>query len=240
MIPKTTFAVILSILFLIFTLNNANAARKPKIQTGADAEVTHDGLHRVDRTVMDMVWVKPDIDLTGYKKIMLVGAGLAFKEVDAKGTRSYHRRSNQTEFPISEKNRERLRDEVKKAFEKELSKVTRFETTNTPGDDVLLLAGGLIDIVSNVPPEPAGRVDIYLSQVGEATLVLELRDSITNEILIRSADRRAAEVMDGFWIESSSVSNWSEVRRLARSWARLLRKRLAKIATLTDDEEGAP
>ena len=41
-----------------------------------------------------------------------------------------------------------------------------------PGPDVLIISGGLHDIVSNVPPPTVGRSDIYLSSVGEITLIL--------------------------------------------------------------------
>ena len=93
-----------------------------------------------------------------------------------------------------------------------------------------MLIGYMIDIVSAVPPETVGRNRIYLNRVGEATLVLELRDSMSNEILARSADRRGA---DPAWtIESSRVTNLAEVRRLARTWARILVNRLDQIAEL--------
>ena len=49
---------------------------------------------------------------------------------------------------------------------------------------VLLVMGGLLDVVSFVPPDPVGGwSEVYLSRVGEATLVLEIRDSITQTTL---------------------------------------------------------
>jgi hypothetical protein len=38
-----------------------------------------------------------------------------------------------------------------------------------------------------------GRGEIYLSSVGEATLVLEAVDSLTGEVIYRAAERRTAE-----------------------------------------------
>jgi len=60
-------------------------------------------------------------------------------------------------------------------------------------------------------------------------LVLELRDSTTGEILARSADRRAAA--SAYARESSPVTTWAEVRRLA-TWARILVNRLDQLAEL--------
>ena len=83
-----------------------------------------------------------------------------------------------------------------------------------------------MDVVSYVPPDAvSGRVDVYLSAVGEATLVLEIRDSITEAILARVVDRGLAERTGGIMMESNRVTNTSEVRRLVRRWASLLRER---------------
>jgi hypothetical protein len=61
--------------------------------------------------------------------------------------------------------------------------------------------------------------------VGEATLVIELRDSLSHATLARILDRRAAGRTSSA-AASSSVSNLSEIRRVARQWAALLRRRL--------------
>jgi hypothetical protein len=71
-----------------------------------------------------------------------------------------------------------------------------------------------------------GRTRVYLSQVGQATLVLQIEDSVTREVLARVVDRRAAESV--FAQESNRVTNTQEVRRLARTWARIFRSGLDK------------
>jgi hypothetical protein len=90
----------------------------------------------------------------------------------------------------------------------------------------VLIWGGLHDIVSFVPPDMVGRSRIYLSQVGQATLVLQIEDSMSREVLARIIDRRAAE--PAFAQESNRVTNTAEVRRLARTWARILTNGLDK------------
>jgi hypothetical protein len=88
-----------------------------------------------------------------------------------------------------------------------------------------------LDVVSFVPPESVGRSDIYLARIAEATLVLEIRDSITEAIMVRAVDRRAAEQGKGSVVTPSNrVTNATEVRRLARTWARMLRERLDDFA----------
>ncbi len=203
-----------------------SAAAAPRLQTGPDAEVTYDGLHRVDRSLVDMAWVKPDLDLTGYNAILVQPAGIAFRDVAGSG-----RGRTSREFPISEADRARFGETLEEAFMAELEQLERYEITTEPGRDVLLLIGAVIDVVSRVPPEPIGRGGIYLTSVGEATLVLELKDSMSGEILARVADRRAAE--SPFVIEANRVTTWAEIRRLTQTWARLLRSRLDEITSAT-------
>lgn len=217
---------------------SAAAPAKPKLETGPDAEITHDGLYLVDKTTMDAAWVKPDLDLTSYTKLQLAGAGVAFKPVDDDGRRWWPgsgASSSDTEFPISEEGKARLQEEMRAAFLEELADLERYEIVDEPGPGVLMLVVGLIDIVSRVPPvdECVGRCDVYLSSVGEATMVLELRDSVTNEVLARAADRRAAE-QSGWPTEANSVTVWPEVRRLASTWGRLVRKRLDEFESVDD------
>jgi Protein of unknown function (DUF3313) len=206
------------------------APKQPQIQTGPNAEVTADGLVRVQKTVADAAWVKPDFDLTPYTKLMIVSAGASFKKV--KPVSSFEARKGANEFPISPEAQQMFKDVMKEEFTKELSKLKRYQIVDQPGPDVLTLVGAVIDIVSAVPSDVdsasfAGRGGVYLSSVGQATLVIELRDSQSNEILGRAADRRAAE--SPFTFEVNKVTAWTEVHRLAQAWASLLRKRLEEI-----------
>ena len=112
---------------------------------------------------------------------------------------------------------------VDEIFNEELQKSQYFTMTDRPGPDVLIIEGALLDIVSNVPPDIVGSGEIYLDRVGEATLVLQLVDSMSGEVLARAAERRAAQPAGRMGIQSSPVTTWNEVRRLARRWAVKLR-----------------
>jgi Protein of unknown function (DUF3313) len=212
----------------LFAGRSGAAPKQPRIETGPDAEVTHDGLVRVQKSVADAAWVKPTLDLTPYKKLMVVSQGVSFRKLEPVST---FQARNESQFPVKEENKERLSQELKTAFETELAKLERYEIVTAPGPDVLLLVGAVIDVVSNIPPDidsaRFGRGGVYLTSVGDATLVIELRDSESGEILARAADRRAAE--SPFAFEVNNVTAWSEVRRLASYWASLLRRRLEEI-----------
>lgn len=201
----------------------------PTIQEGPNAEVSFDGLHAIDNSVFQNAWTDPDIDFSRYEKIMPGGAFFEFRAVK-KSSATYRSSSSASEYWIDDKDKEKLKVETTAIFREELAKSTRFEMTESPGGNVLIVRGGLHDVMSKVPPQTASRSDVYLSSVGEATLVLEIIDSMSNEVIFRAVERRAAETMSG-GMRSSSVTTSAEVRRLLQRWATKLRNGLDSIPT---------
>ena len=139
-------------------------------------------------------------------------------------------------FPIPPRDRERIQALVEEVFGAALQESERFTIATELGPEVLLVVVGLIDVESYVPPEPVGRVDVYLSSVGSATLWIELRDSESNAVLARFFDRRKAST-PGAATRANSPATVSTVRRLLASWADLLRRRLDEVPTLTDADD---
>lgn len=194
----------------------------------ATEETSPDGLVRVNRTGFDQVWVRKNVDLSQYTQIKLEGVGIEFREVRCVSRLS---RSTTTQFCLTDDQKARLAEIMRRVFTEELGRSTRFKLTDQAGPDVLLIRGALIDVVSFIPPEPVGRGDIFLNAVGEATLIVEMRDSDSNAILARMADRRAAERV-GMPVRSNRVTNAFEVERAARAWATLMRQRLDNAGTI--------
>ncbi len=215
---------------LLAAMTTASAAKKePDIQSGPNAEVTFDGLHRVDNTKFRYVWAKPGVDLSSYNKIMAVEAGFHYRNVRDPGGTSVARQRTQ-DFPIAEKNRAKFESIVKEVFQDEMGKLEHWKFTDQPGPDTIILFGSLYDIVSHVPPEYKGRGTTYISRVGEATLVLQIEDSLSREVLARVAERRAANPVGNLALaRSGTVTSIAEVRRLARHWARKLRTALESL-----------
>ncbi len=201
---------------------STSCAKSQGLRLGA--ETSFDGLVEIANARASAAWIRPDFDLTPYSRVKLVGAGIEYRPV--------HRAGARREFPLSDGAKERLGRILHAAFQEELGRSQRFELTEETGPDVLLVWGGLLDVVSFVPPAASGRGDIFLQRIGEATLVVELRDSSSNATLARVLDRRAAERTSGTVMASHTVTNTAEVRRLARRWARLLRQRLDEAPTL--------
>ncbi len=206
----------------------AGCAVEPTIQTGPNAETTFDGLVRVDNARFAGAWVDPDVDLKQYTKIIPGGAEFEFRNVQKMST-SAARRSNENEFWISDTNKQRLIDTVTEVFTEELQKSESFTVTDEPAPDALIIIGGLHDIVSQVPPKDVGRSEVWLRSVGEATLVIELRDSLSNEVVYRAVERRAAENVGNQMIRANTATTWAEVRRWASRWAVRLREGLDSV-----------
>ncbi len=120
-------------------------------------------------------------------------------------------------------------------LEKELQEKGGYHIVTEPGEDVLFVRTWLMDLLVTAPPERTSARDrVYVASAGEVTLVVELRDSLTGELLARAADRRAVQASAGTLQRSISVTNVAEVRRLFARWARLLRERLDTAPTLQE------
>jgi hypothetical protein len=195
-------------------------------------ETSHDGLVKVENARVSAAWLRPDFDLASYHRVKFQGAGIAYRPLTAMG-------GSGGGFPVSESVQQRLREILEEEFRSELGKSTRFELTEATGPDVLLVWGGLLDVISQAPPASAGRETVYLRSLGEATLVVELRDSQSNATLARILDRQEVGDGSGAPIRYMPGSGGAEFRWMARSWARRLRQRLDDAPTLAGGAEVA-
>lgn len=202
-----------------------------------DEETTYDGLVEVRRAGFANVWIKPDVDISRYNKILPGPAQFHYRDVPEVSTLRA-RSTTVSEFPIPENDKVLLEQLMEEAFEEELMESRNFELTDEPGPDTLFIWGGLHDIVSNVPPDLRGPGEIYLSRVGVATLVLQIEDSTSREVLARVVERRNARTNDdiSFALPANRATNTTAVRRMARSWARTLRTGLDRWHDLSGEE----
>ena len=206
----------------------ACASRTPVIDMDG---TTYDGMVPVRDSGMKEAWVKPDIDISRYRQLLLQPVEVQFRAVRPAANTTMAR-SQDREFPISAADRQRLVDVVTEVFREELARSRSMTLASAPGPDVLAVRTSLLDIVSRVPPETPARHEVYLDKVGEATLVLELADYESGETLARAVDRRAAEPVNDINTTVSrvtSVQAWTEVRRVARRWASTVTRRIDEL-----------
>ena len=194
-----------------------------------------EGLTEIKKGAFQSTWINPDVDFRQYDRVVIVQNGLSdYRDVGpARNSRSQMLRSNEREFGISERDREKFERNAGDAFTKALSKSKRYEIiddleSEVPVAGTLVLRGHLLDVVSNVPPPMAGSGAVYSNVMGEATLVLELIDAETGKVVAYAAERNKIQPSGSFSIatmtETNSVTAMAEVRR----WASRAGSRLAK------------
>lgn len=193
-----------------------------------------EGLEKV-RGKFSETWINPGTDFSQYNKLLFGEAEFEFRDV---GPAQKHRTSLRTtstrnEFGILPEDQEKFKQVVSEAFQEEMARSKKFEVVKEAAPGTLLVQGSVLDIVSNVPPEMIGRSDVYLSTIGTATLVLEIFDATTGEMLAYVEDRRkitppGGDRIDSFSMPTNSVTVWNDVGRWARSAASRFRSELEK------------
>ncbi|MEO1037893.1 MAG: DUF3313 family protein [Pseudomonadota bacterium] len=219
---KTTIIAAFAAVFAV-----ACETTPPSIDT--TGEETFDGLYPVANSKADSAWARPGVDLSNYSKVMLQGAGIEYRPGGETGRVSLNRGSSGP-YAVTEEQKERFEKLVVEEFTEEMAKSDVFELVTEPGPDVLLVRGALLDVVSYVPPEPVGRGAVFISKIGEVTLVVEIRDSTTGAIFARAVDRGISEPAGGFSLrQSNRATNAAEVRRVVSHWGSEFRDRLEAL-----------
>ena len=191
--------------------------------------ISADGLHLIPDTKMAMVYVDPDADFSGYSKIALLDAQVAFK----KNWRRDQQRSAATRIRVSDRDMEEIKDAVAELFHEVVVEVfdehEGWGVVETAGPDVLVFRPAVVDLDITAPDlGTAGRSQTYTTSAGSATLYLELFDSVTSDklawVLHGVADRSSA-----FASWSNSTTNRAAARRMMKRWATQLRDGLDEV-----------
>ena len=210
------------------------AAQTPlKVQTGPEAEISVDGLHRVDNSVMELVYVKPDLNLQSYTKVRLGEIRVAYRK-DPEGRREASVRGmpDEANYALSPSQMDVLKSLYQDALVKELTKDSGYQFVDAPGPDVLHIEAYVIDLVIKVPTRvSSGRQQGGTSSYASVTALLELYDSESQEILARVADRGDPTLSAG-WASIEPGFIKADLTRLFEYWAGLLRQGLDQIREL--------
>jgi hypothetical protein len=186
-----------------------------------DAPVDADGLRRIQVAGLQEVYARPGANLGSYDKILLDPIEVSFR-------RNWDPKPGG--WPIGADEKQQIRDGlariVREEVTRELSRSGRYQIVATPGDDVLRIDAEIRDLVINAPDSSrAGPTRTYTLSAGEMTLVAELRDSPTNDLIARVVDRKRDP--EQAWFElTTRVDNVAAARRAATDWAIILRRQL--------------
>jgi hypothetical protein len=196
---------------------------------GPEPKAEWDGLVRQPHARLDAVFVRPDTEgeIAAFRSVMLDPVSVSFaRDFDPnRGTRSLSRRVNADDLIAIQEGLAALFRDV---FREELA-AGGYELIETPGPETLRVTAAIVDLFISAPDTAMGTTRTYTANAGRMTLVMELRDSVTGELLARAVDRRSARD-SVVWTINNRVTNTAEARRAFRTWAAALRQGLDELA----------
>ena len=188
----------------------ASASSAPTLQSGPDAEVTVDGLYRVDNSVMQLAYMKPGWDLRGYTAMLIDPVTVAYKTDPRGRQRDAGGGTVSGNFALSANQMENFKSLFQEAVVDALSEDGGYRIVDTPGPDVLRITADLIDLIIAVPTAAVAANSTMIGRsAGAVTLVMEIRDSQSGEII--PSGSRLSSI-------SPSVSSAPQGSHRSRSW----------------------
>ena len=177
-------------------------------------------LVQVKAKQLDAVYLLPGADFRGYTKLLIDPVQVSFRKDWTKQAN----RSRGVSRRIDEQDAQQIAQAARSGFEAIFTaafKAKGYEVQTAPGPDVLRLSPAIANLYINAPqPTGPGVSRTYTVEAGEATLVLEARDSDTGAILGLAIDKRTTRG-SGFATVTTSASNHAEFEDLFRSWANI-------------------
>ena len=204
----------LPVFCMAISINVAAADREPP-------EVTMDGLHRVNGTKMALVYAKPDVDLSQYKRIYLAKPQIAFKK-------DWLKEQNRVPHQyVRNEDMQRIKSDLANLFmdefKQELQSKGGYILTNDIAEDVLIVHPAIVDLNVIAPTTPGTRNSRSLrTAIGSMTLYMELMDATTGDMLVKALDNKYRRNRTTVRM-TDSVRNEVAARDMLGEWAELLR-----------------
>jgi hypothetical protein len=185
---------------------------------GAPPEWTEDGLQQVKVKGLDLVYVAPGVNLRDFEQVMLGSISVAFNRGWERAPRPG------SHFHWSKQDLQRIRERLAGVLSEETTKVLAEggrPVVSEAGEKVLRIDVAIanLNVTSPLPSESLGA-RVYGVSAGNMTLVAELSDSVSGEVLARAFDYAEARESPAHRI--NDAENETEARAIARDWARIL------------------
>lgn len=194
-------------------------------------DVTEDGLHKVPDSRMAVVYADPQADLSGYRKVQLLDAYVAFKKNWERNQRS----SSARPYNVTSNDIERIKKSLAEEFASVFTEVLQeggYPVVGEAGDEVLLVRPAIVNLDVTAPDTArSGRSRTYIDSAGEMTLYIELYDSVTGDLIAKAIDRQA-DRNSGYYTWSNRATNQAAADRILKGWAEIL------LTVLTEAKEG--
>ena len=231
LIANSTMAAIVGL--FVFTSQGLAAhheegeAAAPAIEEAAPAEeaaaaeetsAEAPALVQVEDAKLGVVYIAPDVDWSKYNKVMFVPMGI-----------EYQRHGNTRMYRLRQSDKEKMGEEFVKAMTKHLTADGKYEIVTEPGPGTLIMGAGLNDVWLIFTKDAArSRGGVYGEYAIRMTLITEMYDAETMEVLVQAADRQGRRIHTHVR-RITSVDAWQEVRRAFDLWASSFRTGLDRV-----------
>ncbi len=238
MIRMRTGSCVAAAVTLALVAPAATTAQDNSAATAAPTETDWGGLLRVKAKKLDAVYLLPEADFRPYTKVMLDPTEVAFR----KNWQRDQNRAGDFSGRVSDADARRILDQAGTGFDEILAKAFQdagFTVVTEAGPDVLHVETAVINLDVTAPDTmSAGRTRTYSREAGEATLVMEVRDSLSGSTLGRAIDEDETGDM-GLYVRNRAT-NTADFERLFRNWAKSAAEGLIELRDLSPvDAAGA-
>ncbi len=189
-----------------------------------------DGLVEVKAKQLDLAYLLPGADFRPYTKVLLDEPEAAFRKDWLRNMNDTMDITRRVSNADAQKILATVQVGTKDIFDEAFTKAG-YQVVSAPGGDVLRVSVGVVDLYVNAPDVlTPGRSYSFTTNAGEATLVLELRDSLTNALLARVVDRRETTYSPQ---RANSVTNTQDFRFLMQNWANVTVKGVTALKEIS-------
>ena len=189
-----------------------------------------DGLVKIRTREVELGWVRPGADFRPYTKVIIDRTQVAFRPNYIKdynlNAGTMPRLTPEDAAKIMAAAQTNFDDIFVDAFKK-----AGYEVVTTTGPDVLRVNSGILDLNVNAPFGGTDGQTQRIITAGDAALIVEVRDTITNALLGRVADRRETQRL-GLQI-ATHASLLFDFRQLFTLWANICVKGLTEMKALS-------
>lgn len=192
----------------------------------SQAPESPDGLVRVKPRQMEMAWLRPGADFRPYTKVIIDRTQVAFRPNWMKD----YNLNAQVGAWVTQDDANRIMAAAQTNFDdifRDAFRKAGYEVVTTTGSDVLRVNSGILDLNVNAPLGATAGQTVWIITAGDAALIVEVRDTVTNALLGRVADRRATQELGGQL--ATTTTNIYDFRLLFNLWAGICVKALGEL-----------
>ncbi len=189
-----------------------------------------DGLVQIKPRQMELAWLRPGADFRPYTKVIVDRTQVAFQPTWLKD----YNLNAPVGFRVTQEQAAQIMTVAQTNFDDIFVDAFRkagYEVVTTTGPDVLRVNSGVLDLEINAPKPDSGIQSTWVITAGQAALIVEVRDTMSNALLGRVADRRTTQDIGARM--ASTASNLSDFRLLFTQWADICVKALGELKAVS-------